>query len=46
MLNKMTGDQARWAIQNGDAWIRYLRSQGGEIFPTSPITPRTSTDSP
>ena len=45
-LDKMTLEQARWTIQNGDAWIRYLRSQGGEIFPTSPITPRTSTDSP
>ena len=38
-LDKMTGDQARWAIQNGDAWIRYLRSQGGEIFPTSRYFP-------
>ena len=26
-LDKMTPDQARWAIENGDAWIAYLKEQ-------------------
>ena len=40
-LDKMTVEQTRWAIQNGDVWIQYLRSQGGEIFPTPEIATRT-----
>ena len=26
-LDQMTPDQARWAIENGDAWIAYLKEQ-------------------
>ena len=26
-LDKMTPDQAIWAIENGDAWIAYLKEQ-------------------
>lgn len=26
-LDKMTTEQAKWAIRNGDAWIAYLREQ-------------------
>ena len=26
-LDKMTRDQAIWAIENGDAWIAYLKEQ-------------------
>ena len=26
-LDKMTSEQARWAIENGDAWIAYLKEQ-------------------
>ena len=32
-LDKMTTDQARWAIRNGDAWLAYLKAKGGEIYP-------------
>ena len=28
-LDKMTTDQAIWAIDNGDAWIAYLKEQRG-----------------
>ena len=28
-LDKMTRDQAIWAIENGDAWIAYLKEQSG-----------------
>ena len=31
-LDKMTTVQARWAIQNGDAWLAYLKSNGGEVY--------------
>ena len=30
-LDKLTLDQARFAIQNGDAWFSYLKANGGEI---------------
>ena len=26
-LDKMTTEQAKWAIRNGDAWLAYLREQ-------------------
>lgn len=32
-LDKMTRAQAVWAIQNGDAWLAYLKANGGESFP-------------
>ena len=32
-LDKMTVEQARWAVRNGDRWLAYLREHGGEIFP-------------
>ena len=31
-LDKMTVEQARWAIQNGTAWIAYLKANDGEIY--------------
>ena len=31
-LDKMTREQAVWAIKNGDAWIAYLKKYGGEIL--------------
>ena len=30
-LDKMTLEQGRWAIRNGDVWLAYLREHGGEI---------------
>ena len=27
-LDKMTREQAVWAIRNGDAWIAYLKTKG------------------
>ena len=30
-LDAMTSEQARWAIQNGDAWLSYLKANGGEV---------------
>ena len=27
-LDKMTREQARWAIRNGDTWIAYLKEKG------------------
>ena len=32
-LDKMNVEQAVWAIRNGDAWLAYLKSNGGESFP-------------
>ena len=32
-LDKMTVEQAIWAIRNGDAWLAYLKAKGGEIYP-------------
>ena len=32
-LDKMTPDQARWAIENGDAWIAYLKKQRADGTP-------------
>ena len=34
-LDKMTTEQARWAIENGDRWIEYLRENDGEIIGVS-----------
>ena len=31
-LDKMTVEQARWAIQNGTAWIAYLKANDGEVY--------------
>lgn len=31
-LDKMTVEQARWAIQNGSAWIAYLKANDGEVY--------------
>ncbi len=31
-LDRMTIEQARFAIENGDAWLSYLREQGGEML--------------
>lgn len=31
-LDKMTIEQARWAIRNGDAWIAYLEATEGEVY--------------
>ena len=33
-LDKMTVEQAIWAIRHGDAWLAYLKAKGGEIYPT------------
>ena len=30
-LDEMTTEQARWAIQNGDAWIAYLSAKGAAV---------------
>lgn len=35
-LDKMTSDQARWAFKNGDAWLTYLRANGGEVVEYAP----------
>ena len=32
-LDKMTPDQAKWAIENGDAWIAYLKEQRADGTP-------------
>ena len=32
-LDKMTRDQAIWAIENGDAWIAYLKEQRADGTP-------------
>ena len=29
-LDKMTKEQARWALANGDAWIAYLEAQAAK----------------
>ena len=34
-LDKMTVEQARWAIANGTAWIAYLKANDGEVFQPS-----------
>ena len=34
-LDRMTREQARWAIQNGNKWLAYLRENEGEIFGVS-----------
>ena len=31
-LDKMTTEQARFAIQNGDAWLEYLKANDGEFI--------------
>ena len=31
-LTKMTADQGAWAIRNGDAWLAYLKANGGEVY--------------
>ena len=31
-LDKLTTEQAVWAIRNGDAWIAYLQANGGEVY--------------
>lgn len=31
-LDKLTSDQAVWALQNGKAWLAYLKANGGEIY--------------
>ena len=36
-LDKMTVEQARWAIQNGTAWIAYLKeTNAGEVYQPDP----------
>ena len=30
-LDAMTSEQARWAIENGDAWLEYLKANDGEV---------------
>ena len=37
--NKMTTAQARWALENGDAWIAYLKANGGEIYKSTTLVP-------
>ena len=34
-LDKMTVEQARWAIANGTAWIAYLKENKGEVYQPS-----------
>ena len=31
-LDKMSADQAVWAIRTGDAWSAYLKANGGEVY--------------
>ena len=31
-LDKMTTAQARWALNHGDAWLVYLKSNDGEVY--------------
>ena len=31
-LDKMNVEQAAWAIRNGDAWLVYLKANGGEVY--------------
>lgn len=38
-LDKMTTEQARWAIENGDAWLEYLKANDGEVIEHIPETP-------
>ena len=35
-LDKMTSEQVRWAIKNGDAWLEYLKSNSGDIVECVP----------
>lgn len=35
-LDKMTTEQAIWAIKNGTAWVTYLIANGGEIVKHKP----------
>ena len=34
-LDKMTCEQARWAIDNSAAWIAYLKANDGEVYQPS-----------
>ena len=31
-LDKMTREQAVFSIRNGDAWLAYLKANGGEVY--------------
>ena len=37
-LDKKNVEQARWAVHNGDAWVAYLKAQGGVISAGSSVT--------
>ena len=37
-LDKMTREQAVWAIKNGDAWITYLKVKGIDLSKHQPTT--------
>ena len=36
-LEKMTFEQGIWAIRNADAWLAYLKANGGELYQTIPV---------
>ena len=37
-LDKMTTEQARFAVQNGDAWVTYLKANGGEVYQSTGVS--------
>ena len=41
-LDKMTCEQARWAIDNSAAWIAYLKANDGEVYQPSAKTVEVS----
>ena len=38
-LDKMTTEQAKWSIRNGDAWITYLKEQRADGVDVSLVEP-------
>ena len=43
-LDKMTRAQATWAIENGDAWIAYLKANAGEVYQHQKSEPNPQSD--
>lgn len=36
-LDALTAEQAQWVLQNGDAWLPYLKSNGGDVTEYEPF---------